>query len=148
MGKSNSANKAAGQAAQAQAALAQQLVNQTAPVRTGLLTQAQGFLTGNRDVTSLPEYQAVRATLDPQFNRARDSIIGATPEGGALTSALSNLETDRARALTQASGQLSSDEINRALQLGTFGAAQGSQGLASAGAIQAQRAQAEAAQAL
>lgn len=146
MGKSNSADRSAGKAAQAQAQFAQQLIAQTNPVRQGVINDATGYLTGNRDVTGLPEYAAAKASGEAQYGRARDAIIANTPAGGALTSALTNLEGQRAQGFANLAGSLSSNEIDRALQLATFGASAGTQGLSSAGAISAQRAQAEASQ--
>lgn len=146
MGKDNSANKAAGKAAKAQTQIAQQLIDESSPVRQQLYGQANDFLAGNRDVTSLPEYAALKSGVEGQYSRARDSIIGATPEGGALTSALVDLEMGRANTLAQGAGSIASDEVNRAAQLASFGAAQGSSGFNAAAMTQAQRAAAESQQ--
>ncbi len=143
LGKENTANEAAGLAAQAQTDLAQQLIDQSDPTRQALFDDAQGFLEGGRDVTSLPEFAAFKGSAESQFGRARDSIIANTPEGGGLTAALAQLEGQKAGNQAGFTGALASDEIQRALQLATFGAAQGSQGLSSAGFLQGQRAQAE-----
>lgn len=143
MGKETEANQAAGQAAQAQTQLAQQLVSQTDPLRQELVGDAEAFLSGGRDVSGLPEFGAFKSSAEGQFGRARDAIIANTQEGGGLTAALAQLEGQRAGTQAVFEGGLAGDEINRALQLGTFGAAQGSQGLSSAGFIQAQRAAAE-----
>lgn len=144
MGKPDEANQAAGQAAQAQTQLAQQLVSQTDPLRRGLIDDAFGFISGDRDVTGLPEFAALKGANEAQFGRARENIISSTQRGGGLTSALANLEGQRASNQVAFTGDLATTEVNRALQLGTFGAAQGSQGLSSAGFVQAQRATAEA----
>lgn len=143
MGKEDEANRAAGQAATAQTQLAQQLVSETTPLRQNLISDAAGFVSGGRDVTSLPEFAAFKGSAETGFNRARENIIANTPEGGGLTAALAGLEADRAGNQAGFTGALASDEVNRALQLATFGAATGSQGLSSAGFIQAQRAGAE-----
>lgn len=140
MGKSTSANDAAGQAAQAQSRLAQQLITQTDPLRQDLINDAGAFIGGGRDVTGLPEFAAFKGANEAQFGVARDAIIANTQEGGGLTAALAGLEGDRASNQASFTGALASDEVNRALQLATFGAAQGSQGLGSAGFLQGQRA--------
>ncbi len=145
MGKDDSANQAAGQAAQAQTALAQELIGETRPLRKGLISDAFGFLEGGRDVTGLPEFAAAKSANEGQFNVARDNIIGNTPEGGALTAALGNLEGARASNQVAFTGDIAGNEIQRALQLATFGAATGSQGLGTAGFVQGQRAGAEGA---
>jgi len=146
MGKKSSADDAAGQAAQAQAKLANQLVSETAPIRRNLIGDANQFLQGGHDVTQLPEFAAFKGSSEAQFGRARDNIIANTPEGGGLSSALGNLELGRAGNQANFTGALAGDEVNRALQLATFGTAQGSAGLAGASATAAGRAQAEAAQ--
>ena len=144
MGKDTSAGDAAGAAAQSQARLAQQLFGQTEPLRRELIDDAGVFVSGGRDVTSLPEFAAFKGSAESGFNRAKENIIANTPEGGGLTAALAGLEGQRAGDQASFTGALASDEVNRALQLATFGAAQGSQGLSSAGFLQGQRAQAEA----
>ncbi len=146
MGKEDEANRAAGQAATAQTRLAQQLIGETAPLRGGLIDDATGFLSGNRDVTSLPEFAAFKESAEGGFNRAKENIIANTPEGGGLTAALTQLEGNRAGTQAGFTGALASDEITRALQLATFGTAQGSKGLSSAGFLQANRAASEAQQ--
>ena len=143
MGKETEANDAAGQAAQAQTRLAQQLVGETTPLRQNLISDAGGFVSGDRDVTALPEFGAFKGSAESGFNRAKENIIASTPEGGPLIAALTELEGNRAGNQAGFTGALASDEIQRALQLATFGAAQGSQGLGSAGFIQANRAAAE-----
>lgn len=145
MGKEDEADRAAGQAATAQTRLAQQLVSETTPLRQNLISDAAGFVSGGRDVTSLPEFAAFKGSAETGFNRARENIIASTPEGGGLTAALTQLEADRAGNQAGFTGALASEEVQRALQLATFGAAQGSQGLGTAGFIQAQRAQGESA---
>lgn len=144
MGGKNDAGEAAGAAAQAQARLAEQLVGESSPLRRGLIADANAFVSGGRDVSSLPEFAAAKSIGEAQFQRARDATIANTPEGGALTSALTGLEGDRARGFTELSGALAGDEVNRAIQMATFGAAQGSSGLGAAANAQAMRAQAEA----
>ena len=146
MGKQDSADTAAAQAAQAQTQLANKLIGQSDPTRQALFDDAEQFLSGGRDVTSLPEFGAFKNAAEGQFTNARENIIANTPEGGGLTAALTQLEGQRAGNLAGFSGKLASDEVNRALQLATFGAAQGSQGLSSAGFLQGQRAQGQSAE--
>jgi hypothetical protein len=130
----------------AQSKLANQLVREVTPLRGNLVGDAAGFVSGGRDVTNLPEFGAFKAQEEGQFGRARDNIIANTPEGGALSAALAGLEQGRAQNLTNFTGALAGGEVDRALQLATFGTAQGSQGLSSAGFLQGQRAQSQAQQ--
>jgi len=146
MGKETKRDEGASRALNAQVELGERLVDQSDPLRQQLLNQSGDFLGGNFDVTGTPQFAAGKDIQEQQFGRARDNIIAGTPEGGGLTSALTNLEGARASGLTGLTGGLAEAEQNRALQLGTFGAAQGSQALGSAGSIQAQLAAAEGAQ--
>ena len=143
LGKDDDRNKSADATVAAQTRLAERLVSQTDPLRQQLVDQSTDFVGGDFDVTGTPQFAAGKNTQEAQFARARENVIAGTPEGGGLTSALTNLEAARAGGLTDLSGQLAENEQNRALQLSTGGAALGSQGLASAGSTQAQLAAAE-----
>jgi len=146
MGKEDEPTNSAGQAAKAETKLAQQLVGETTPLRQNLISDAGQFVSGDRDVTGLPEFAAFKNSAESQFSRAKDSIIANTPEGGGLTAALTQLEGNRAGNQASFTGALAGDEVTRALQLATFGAAQGTQGLGNAGAVQASRAGSQAAE--
>ena len=146
MGKDSGASNAADQAAIAQTRLAQQLVGEVTPLRQDLIGQAGEFVGGDRDVTGLPEFRSAKSASEAQFNRARDNIIGSTPTGGGLTAALAGLEGDRASNQVAFTGDIAGNEINRALQLATFGTATGAQTGGQAGFLQGQRAQSEAMQ--
>lgn len=148
MGKNSSSKgeKALARTADEQARIARQLLGEAKPTRNLLFDNANQFLEGGRDVTQLPSFRAGFNVMDEQFQNAQDSIIGLTPEGGGLTSALADLERGRATDISQLAGALSEAEVNRGLQLATFGTAQGSSGLQGAATSQAMRAQAEAQQ--
>lgn len=139
-------NKAANEAIRSQTDLAERIVDQTDPLREQLVGQSGDFLSGDFDVSSLPQYGSAKNAVESQYGRAQDSIIANTPEGGGLTDAIVDLESARAGSLVDVQGQLSEAETNRALQLGTFGAAQGSSGFGQAGSTAAQLALAESQQ--
>ena len=146
MGKDTPDTSAADASIASQTKLAERLVNQSEPLRQQLFQHSGNFLKGDFDVSSLPQYAAGKSTIEAQTARARDTVIGGTAEGGGLTSALTNLEGARAAGLVGLEGQLADAEQNRALQLGTFGAAQGQTGFSSAGNTAAQMAAAESQQ--
>lgn len=133
-------------ASDAQVQMAQKLFQQTDPIRTKLFGRANDFLAGGADVTNTPAYAAMKTSTDANFNRAKDNLIAATPTGGALTSALTNLEGNRAATLTGGAGQLYGDELSRAIALGTGVTGQSLASMGQAGAVQAQIAQARAEQ--
>ena len=146
MGKDDSASRAADQATLAQTRMAHKLFTETDPIRNLAIEDAVQFLAGNRSVTELPEFQAAKGASEAQFSRARDNIISSTPAGGGLTAALAGLEGTRASNQVAFTGDIAGNEIDRALQLGTFGAAQGLGGQGNAGFLQGQLAQTEAMQ--
>lgn len=90
------------------------------------------------DVTQLPQYGAMKQAAEAQYGRARDNLISSSPGGGALTSALSRLENERASAMTGIVGNLADQETSRAFSLATGTVPQVIGGLGQAGAIQAQ----------
>src|SRR5690606_1501115 len=131
-------------AADAQAMIAQQLFEETSPVRTSLIDASTDFLEGGGPGLSSPIFGALRSNIEDQFGVARDQIIADTPQGGALIAALAELDANRANALTQARGQATESELARAMTLATGSTGQAVSGLGQAGAIQAQIAQANA----
>ena len=96
------------------------------------------------DVTQSPMYGAIKNAMDTQFKLARDNTIARSAPGGSLTSALANLESQRAGAMVTGIGGLAQDELSRAYGLATGGAQMSTSGLSSAAAIQAQLAAANA----
>lgn len=144
MSKSSSGKKRAKESSRFQEQLARELDQTIAPVRQNLVGQANQFLqTG--DVTGLPQFAGVKSIAEEQFGRARDAVIAGTPEGGGLTSALAQLESDRANSLAQLVGQLGGQTIDRAqnLVLGQTGQVTGSAATASALAQQAAQIEAQ-----
>lgn len=89
------------------------------PIAESLSGRYQNFLNGNLDVTGTPQFAAMKSAADAQFGRARDNIIANAAPGGALTSALADLETNRALGLTQGAGTIAENEMARAFGLGT-----------------------------
>jgi len=125
--------------------LAIQLFSQTDPLRQSLIGQAEDFLSGDFDVTTLPQFDTLKSAVESQFGRAQENIISTTPTGGALIDALSGLEGDRASTLTQGIGDIATDQLNRAFSLATGAPLQASANAFSGAAqLQGQMAQAEA----
>jgi hypothetical protein len=121
------------------AELSKKLFEQTDPLRTGLIDRSNAFVSGNMDITASPMYAGLKSAVDSQFGRARDNTIARTAAGGGLTDALVDLETGRANTMAQGTGQLASDEMNRAMGLGTGLLPIGSGGLGQAANLQGQQ---------
>jgi hypothetical protein len=155
------------------AGIAQNLYGQTDPIRQALIGRSAAFLgaptsastgrfgitsvrdmrpglgrqmqqTQPLDVTQSPMYGTLKNAIDSQFKLATDNTIARTAPGGQLSSALSGLEGQKASAMASGIGGLAQDELARAYGLATGGAQMSTSGLASAGAIQAQIAAAQA----
>ena len=124
-------------AQEAQARISQQLFSESTPIRQSLNKSALGFLRGDRDVTGTPAFAGLKDMIESQFGRARESVIGSTPTGGGLTSALTGVERGRAGALVQGTAALSENELNRAMMLGTGLVPTSVGGLGQAGQTQA-----------
>ena len=96
---------------QTQQRIAEELFSQTDPLRRGVIDRSESFVSNPNDVFNLPGYAAVKDTTESQYGRARDSVIANTPEGGALTSALGDLERNRASDLVQGTARLNDSEL-------------------------------------
>ncbi|MDD5189446.1 MAG: hypothetical protein PHE50_00205 [Dehalococcoidales bacterium] len=123
------------------------------PLRESLFGRSQNFLGGGLDVTQTPSYAALKNQAENQFSLARDNALSSLPQGGALYSALTGLEGQKASNLTQAQGGLYENELARAFALGTgqaptFAGTQGLTSLAASGAPLAAQQNAQAFQAL
>ena len=128
------------------AAIASQLFGETAPLRGELIGQSEAFLGGGLDVTQTPQFGALKQATEQLFDVARQRALGGVAEGGALTQALTDIEAARAGALTGGIGELAQQQQAQALGLATGTTGQALAGLGQAGGIQAQIAQAQAAQ--
>src|SRR3990167_4944637 len=82
-----------------QSQLAQQLFQETDPLRRTLIGRSEDALAGG-DVMGSPQYADLQARTGRAFNQAKDNVIARTAAGGALTDALANLEGDRAATLS------------------------------------------------
>jgi hypothetical protein len=97
--------------------IANNLFQQTDPLRQDLIGQSQDFLSGGMDPTATPEYAAIRQYADQQANQARDSILETMPSGGTLMDKLADVDISKARTLTDASAGIYGDNMDRALTL-------------------------------
>lgn len=126
--------------------IARELFGQTDPLRRGLIGRSEQFLEGGLDPTASPLFAPLKQATEQQFDLARERTLSSLPQGGALQSALGDIETGRAQTLTQGIGDISQGELSRALTLATGAPPQAIAGLSGAGGIQAQIAQANATQ--
>jgi hypothetical protein len=132
----------AGDASAIQSELAQRLLMQTDPLRTALIDRSAAYLGGGIDNSA--QFNAFKASAEPQFAQARENIIADTPAGGQLTAALTQLQGGRAQALAQARGAIDEQELARAMTLGTGMTGQALGTLGNAANVQAMIAQSEA----
>ena len=130
-------------ASEIQARLAQELFEQTDPLRRALIGRSEYFLSGG-NVLNSPQFANMKVQTGLNFNQAKDNSIARFAPGGALMDALTNLESDRASTLSAGAAGLQEDELSRALALGTGLVGTSLGNLGQAGGIQAMIAQTKA----
>lgn len=140
-GRSSSGNAAS----DIQARLAQQLFEQTDPLRRSLIGRSEDFLSSG-NVLNSPQFADLKVQTGQMFNQAKDNSIARFAPGGALMDALTGLEGDRASALSSGAADLQENELSRALSLGTGLAGTSLGSLGQAGGVQAQLAMARSQQ--
>lgn len=95
------------------------LMEQTNPVFSGLSNRYQNFLNGNLNVTGMPQYAALKDSVEQQYGQAKNNLLENIQPGGNLTNALSGLERGRASTMVQGVGDLSNQEMARAFGFAT-----------------------------
>lgn len=91
--------------------------NMTIPMRDAFINKYfMPFLEGNYNPQTMPgfapQYDMLRGAMEKQFGVARDNVLASSPRGGAQTSALANLEYNRARDTGLGTSQLSSNILS------------------------------------
>lgn len=123
--------------------IAEDLFKETRGLRAGTIERLEDTLGG--EFPAGPVFEGQKLTTEQAFDRARESVISQTPAGGALTGALTDVETARAGTLAGITTDIFQRDL-QAAQGAAFGAPQISiAGLGSAAGTQAQLAQAQAA---
>ena len=118
-GRSQELSAEARRLAGIQANQSESLFNDSGPLRADVLRLVQGGLQGVNDpinldtLTANPLFGAFKQGNELAFDQARQRAIESTPEGGALSGVLGNIESQRAGAATQGFGVLASDEAGR-----------------------------------
>lgn len=145
---------AAGQAAQTLADISKGLYEEGTKVRGMTQDMTGKILSGEYSPRVLPAYAPLYAEgkkgLESQYGAAQDKILSNLPAGGALYSALADLETKRASSVGSLGSQVTSGLVSDIINRGT-GAAYNSlnstlSGLGSSGSISSNLAAQEAAQ--
>jgi len=98
------------------------------------------------DITASPQYAALMDATNRRFAQAKDNTLATVAPGGALTDALTNLESQRAATMAQGAGQAYGDEMSRAMTLATGQTGTAMSGLGMAAQAQALNANAQAEQ--
>lgn len=106
----------------------------TDPLRDATLAQLGAAMSGGyspkADAMYAPMFSSQKAGIEAQYGNARDNILAGTARGGAQTTALGNLEMQRAQDMgtlpAQLSAQILEGIINqaRSTALGSTGQAQ------------------------
>jgi len=125
---------------EAAAQLAQEYWSETDPLRQSLFSQYSDFL-GGKPVSEMaayaPTYAAAKTGLEDQYALAKQNVMGSTPAGGALTSALANVEAGRASDVgslpATISASLTQDLMDKIYGTSTGSAATSTSALGTAG---------------
>lgn len=124
--------------------IANNLFQQTDPLRRSLIDQSTNFMSGGMNPMETPEFAAIRSYADQQSKQARDNILETMPSGGTLLDKLADVEIGKARTLTDASAGIYGDNLNRAMSLATGGTQSAISARAGADQLIAAREQANA----
>jgi hypothetical protein len=143
MGKSSGGGGEDNPYAEVAANIAQQIFEETTPMRQNIVGRGEQFLEGDFDPTASPIYNPMRKGVEGQYNVARENVISSLPQGGGLQQGLADVETGRADALSAVTGQIAQNEYNKIFGYATGTPIQSISGLNQAGGIVANQLAAE-----
>lgn len=101
---------------------------ETDPLRRSVIDRLSKFMSGNFDPTASPMYAPMKQAVEQQYGTAKNNIMSSLPGGGTLLDSLADLETNKAKSLTDMISQIVSDEYSKA-----YGLASGSPQTSMAG---------------
>jgi len=96
--------------------IADQIFALTSKLRGNFVGSLEDFSSGDFDFASHPMFDSEKSAIEDQFANARDNILGNIPEGGSLIDSLSNLETGKAKSLTDVISNIQQDMFNKTQQ--------------------------------
>ena len=117
--------------------IAQQLYQQTQPMRSDIIGRGEEFLAGGFDPSTMPTWDVGKRGIEDQYGMARENIIANMPAGGQLYDQLAQTEVNRANALGDLGAGIAQDEYNKIYGLATGTPQQSMTTLANVGASQA-----------
>lgn len=122
--------------ADAMAQMARQLWTETSGVRAPLIEQMTSAVSGDFDPGTSPIFAPQKRAIESQYGVAKDNLLASMPAGGAMTSAMADLESNRANSLADMMGSIYQDQLNKAYGASFNAPGQAIQGLGSAASIQ------------
>jgi len=131
-----------------QAAIAQALFNQSAPIRSRVAARysnnnvfSNAAVTG-KQVEQSPLFPLLKQTAEQQYQIANDQALASLPTGGGLNAALGDIASNRAQTMVQGVGAIGENlqgirerELERAIGLATGTPSIALSGLGSAGSL-------------
>lgn len=119
LGKPSSSQKQAQMEALLNATrLPMELWNTTAGMRGGVTRELTNFTKGDYDLAESPMFAPGKAAVEESYKSARDNVLANMPAGGAMQSALVDLEGQRARGMTDVYGKIQQDMFDKAYGAG------------------------------
>ena len=99
--------------------IAEKLFKQTDPMRENIFGTLEDFTAGDFDISTSPAFAPGKMAIEDVFGTARGNVLANVPVGGQLTESLTDLETGRAKSLTDLIGGIQGDMFSKALSTAT-----------------------------
>jgi hypothetical protein len=90
-----------------------------APTRNAVLSRLGKFMTSGMDPTTSVQYPYGKDVIETKYRQGKQSMISALPEGGAMYSALGDLERGKASSYLDLVRSIVNDEYNKAYGVAT-----------------------------
>lgn len=113
--------------------------NEAKPFRQEWAPLLMKVLEGNTPASAFPAFAPLRTAAEAQYGVAKNNLMGSVPRGGELTSALTNLEANRAQTVGSLGADFLTDLLNKSFGVAYNAPQAAMSGLSSAGAMAAQR---------
>lgn len=98
--------------------LPMELWNTTGTMRKNVTNTLERFTGGTMDLANEPMFAPGKAAVEDAYTSAKDNILANMPAGGSMQSALTDLEGQRARGMTDVYGKIQEDMFNKAYGAG------------------------------
>ena len=127
------ATQASANAANLSTQLAQQVWNETSPVRSSVLNRLTSFMQNGLDPTNSALYAPLKNQVENTYQTGRNNLMSQIANGGALYEGLSDLERSKSSSMGDLMAQILQDEYNKAYGIASGAPQQSTSALMGAG---------------